>query len=171
MYWGSHFICPPSPYFIPLLSALFIWIGHDHMISIHISFLILHKRESNSNLIFVSKTRWWIFWFWFHQVLEYVENLKLYILNLSFVFLWHDLSGLKLTKLNLKLYYLPKDIKFADEKLNFQQLFSPELPEKKLFKSSFSRWFHLSDNFYHSLSLVDQKFLSFNEDIFRNLTY
>ena len=71
---GAILSCSASPYFIPLLSVLFIRIGHDHMISIHISFLILHKRESNSNLIFVSKTRWWIFWFWFHQVLEYVET-------------------------------------------------------------------------------------------------
>ena len=67
-------------------------------------------------------TWWWIFWLWSHQVLEYVENLKRYILNLSFVFLWHDLSRLKLTKLNLKLYYLPKDIKFADEKLNIREI-------------------------------------------------
>ena len=37
------------------------------------------------------------------------------------LFLYCDLSILKLTKLNLKLYYLPKDIKFSDEKLNFQQ--------------------------------------------------
>ena len=66
----AFFYCSASPYFILLLSVLFIRIRHDHMISIHISFLILHKSESNSKLIFLSKTRWWIFWFWIHQVLQ-----------------------------------------------------------------------------------------------------
>ena len=144
LYWGSHFICPASPYFIPLLSVLFIRIGHDHMISIHISFLILHWRESNS-----------IIWsLWIKPDDEYSDfkstrccKSKLETVHFKSFFCFpffdrHDLSGLKLTKLNLKLYYLPKDIKFADEKLNFQQLFSPVLPEKKLFKSSFIRWFH-----------------------------
>ena len=46
------------------------------------------------------------------------KKVLFFFFDVSFV---NDLSGPKLTKLKIKLYYLPKVIRFADEKLNFQQ--------------------------------------------------
>ena len=111
----AFFYCSASPYFILLLSVLFIRIVHDHMISLQ--FLYSVYREITEKIQFYS------------FIIFYVQNQRsisttqgwMDVKKSFFCFLFWRLFGPTFTKLKLKLYYLPKVIKFADEKLNFQQ--------------------------------------------------
>ena len=142
LYWGSH-LSTPHP-LTSFRSCQFYLLGSDMITWSQYTFIFSSCTKANQIL------NWF---FWVKPDDEYSDfestrccNSKLETVHFKSFFCFpffyrHELSGLKLTKLNLKLYYLPKDIKFADEKLNFQQLVGPVLPTKKLFKSSFIRWF------------------------------